>query len=196
MDPALSARLDAVCAEGWAHWENFDLTVRERDFHPFVASDYDVVRRALERHCRPGLRFLEWGSANGVITIMADVLGCEAYGIELDTDLVRTARELAAKHNSGAKFIAASFLPAGYRWQSPHDPGYTSTIGVGDSGYVQMGRALEEFDVVFGYPWDGDVELMLDLMQKFGRRDATLLLYHTSAGVMVYHDGRMEREAP
>ncbi len=190
------ARLDALCAAGWEHWEEFDATVRLRDFHPFVASDYDAVRRTLELYCRPGQRFLEWGSANGVITIMADLLGCEAYGIELDSDLVRTARALASRFESKAQFVNASFLPSGFRWENPEDPGYTSTIGIGDSGYVQLGKALDDFDIVFGYPWDGDVNLMLELMRQYGRSDATLLLFHTSAGVMVYQDGRALRQPP
>ena len=32
--------------------------------------------------------FLEWGSGTGVITIMADMLGFEAYGIEINPALV------------------------------------------------------------------------------------------------------------
>ncbi len=194
---AVHARLDALCVEGWALWERFDTTVRARGFHPFVAADYDVVRAALVAHRAPGQRFLEWGSATGVITIMADLLGFEACGIELDGALVRTARALATRFDSRAQFVTGSFLPTGYRWTSkarvstdvPDDAQAVRT-GVGPSGYLQLGRALDDFDVVFGYPWGGEAHLMLDLMQRYGRRDAVLLLHDTIDGVRAYRDGR------
>jgi hypothetical protein len=189
-DAALRARLDAVCADGWAVWERFERTVRDAGFHPFVAADYDVVRDALLRLRAPGRRFLEWGSASGVITVLADVVGFDACGIELDPGLVETARALAARHGSGARFVAGSFLPAGYVWRSRDGDPRTGTIGEGPSGYLQLGRALEDFDVVFGYPWGGEVALMLDVMQRYGRRDALFLLYDTNAGVRAFRGGR------
>jgi hypothetical protein len=187
---ALTRRLDALCAAGWTLWEQFDLEVRVRDFHPFVAADYDLVRAALVTHRQPGKRFLEWGSATGVITILADMLGFDAYGIELDHALVTKARKLAADFDSGATFAAGSFLPTGYRFKPidlDDDEGY---IGTGPSGYLQLGRALGDFDVVFGYPWGGESRLMLDLMQQYGASDALLLLFDTVRGVRAFRGGR------
>ncbi len=197
-DATMQERLDALCVDGWALWERFDTTVRARGFHPFVAADYDTVRAALVSHRAPGQRFLEWGSATGVITVMADLLGFEAYGIELDGALVRTARELAARFNSRAQFVAGSFLPTGYRWKATTrvstdvpDDAHAVRTGDGPSGYLQLGRALDDFDVVFGYPWGGESHLMLDLMQRYGRRDALLLLHDTVDGVRAYRAGRL-----
>ena len=189
-DPALQARLDALCADGWATWEEFDRTVREPGFHPFVAADYDVVRAALLTLRAPGLRFLEWGSASGIITIMADLMGFEACGIELDPSLVRTARTIAARHASSARFVAGSFLPTGYEWRARDGDTRTGTIGEGPSGYLQLGLALDDFDLVFGYPWGGEKPLMLDVMHRYGRRGALLLLHDTNEGVRAYRDGK------
>ncbi len=191
LDAALLARLDAVCTEGWALFDEFDRRVRDRGFHPFVAADYESVRDALIRHRAPGQRFLEWGSANGTITVMADVLGFDASGIELDATLVATARALAARFDSGAQFVAGSFLPTGYRWRSPVANAVSATTGTGPSGYLQLGRALDDFDVVFGYPWGGEGPMMLDLMRCHGRRDALLLLNDTEHGVRAYRNGRL-----
>ncbi len=146
--------------------------------------------RALIFHRAPGLRFLEWGSATGVITIMADLLGFDAYGIELDADLATTARGLAARFDSGATFVEGSFLPTGYRWQPINGDGRIGTLGTGPSGYLQLGYALDEFDVVFGYPWSGEAPVMLDLMKRYGRADALLLLQEVNDGVMSYRSGR------
>lgn len=162
--------------------------MRDRDFHSFVAADYDAVRAALWAHRAPGARFLEWGSASGVITIMADVMGFDAFGIELDASLVTTARALAARFDSRATFVTGSFLPTGYKRLGGDDA--SDTIGDGPSGYLQLGRALDDFDVVFGYPWDDDAPLMHDLMRQYGRRDALLLLNDTERGVRAFRGGR------
>lgn len=188
---SVHTRLDAVCAEGWAYWEHFDRTVRERAFHPFIAADYDVVRAALQQLHPNGRRFLEWGSASGVITVMADVLGFEAYGIELDASLVRTAQALALRHQSRARFVAGSYLPTGYRWRPGGKDRNSDKTGDGPSGYLQLGLALDDFDVVFGYPWNDEAAMMLDLMRQYGRRDAMLLLHDTNDGVRAYRDGRV-----
>ena len=191
MSDELRARLTALCVEGWTLWDRFDEEVRTHHFHPFVAAEYDQVVDALMQHRGPNLRFLEWGAATGVITIIADLLGFEAYGIELDRDLVTTARELAKKFDSRARFVVGSFLPTGYEWRPPDGDGRIGTLGTGESGYLELGLALDEFDVVFGYPWDGERELILDLMNQYGRPDATLLVNHVTDGVLAYRGGRL-----
>ncbi|MBI1810211.1 MAG: class I SAM-dependent methyltransferase [Gemmatimonadetes bacterium] len=177
--------------EGWDIFERFDTEVRDRVFHPFIAADYDVVLTALLAHRASGRRFLEWGSASGVITIMADMLGYDAYGIELDESLVATARALAARFESSATFVAGSFLPAGYVYNPKGGDGRTATIGEGESGYLKLHRALDDFDVVFGYPWGGEEPMMLDLMRCYGRPDALLLLHGVNDGVKAYRGGRL-----
>lgn len=189
-EAALRATLARVVDEGWTLFEAFDTDVRDQEFHPFVAADYDLVRDALWRVRAPGQRFLEWGSATGVITIMADLMGFEACGIELDASLVRTAQSLAARFGSRARFVHGSFLPTGYRWRSPVANAVSQTTGSGRSGYLELGAALDDFDVVFGYPWGSEAPMMLDLMQQYGRSDALLLLNDTTAGVRFFRGGR------
>ena len=162
--------------------------MRDRDFHSFIAADYDAVRVALLAHRAPGARFLEWGSATGVITIMADMMSFDAYGIELEAGLANTARALAARYESRAQFVTGSFLPTGYKRLG--GDGESDTIGDGPSGYLQLGRALDDFDVVFGYPWDDDAPLMHDLMRQYGRPSALLLLNDTAVGVRAFRGGR------
>lgn len=188
---ALDRRLDALCADGWEIWHRFDDTFRRRHFHPFVPADYDVARNLLSSLRSPGCRFLEWGSATGIVTIMADMMGFDAYGIEIDASLVATAHDVARRHRSAARFVVGSFLPAGYRFRTRDGDGRTGTIADGPSGYVELGRALEEFDVVFAYPWGGEEAVMLDVMQRYGRSDARLLLYDSDNSVRVYRNGRL-----
>lgn len=191
-DPALRARLDAVMEAGFELFERFDLEVRQRGFHAFVAADYPRVLEALLPLRGEGLRFLEWGSATGVITIMADQLGFEACGIELDGDLVEVARGLARRFGSGARFAAGSFLPAGYVWRAEGGDRRMGTIGSGASGYQALGIPLDDFDVVYGYPWSGEEAMMHDLMRSYGGRGARLVLAGGTEGVRVFRDGRRE----
>jgi hypothetical protein len=185
LSPEVRARIDALCEEGWNLWSRFDIEVRQRAFHPFVAADYPVVLEALLPLRGSGLRFLEWGSATGVVTIMADLLGFDAYGIEIDRELVSRARRLAQETGSGARFVAGSFLPTGYRWKDARGDPRLGTISQGESGYLELGMPLEEFDVVFGYPWAGEETMMLDLMRVHGHARARLLL-HLGGEVTVY----------
>lgn len=189
VDPALNARLAALCAAGWEIFERFETEVRDRRFHPFIASEYEVVLAALLAHRGAGLRFLELGSASGVIAIMADMLGYEACGIEIDDSLVSTARDLAARFDSRARFVAGSFFPAGYVYRPRGEKARAVTLGDGPSAYVQLGHALDDFDVVFGFPWGGEEAMMLDLMRCYGRPDATLLLHGVEYGVRAYRGG-------
>ena len=193
LHPDLRARLDALCDEGWSRWERFDREVRQNRFHPFVPADYEVVLDALVPLVRPGLKFLEWGSAMGVITILADILGFDAYGIELDERLVHEARELARSSGSGARFVTGSFLPTGYRWGRATGDGRLGTIGHGPSGYLELALPLDEFDVVFAYPWSGEEPIMRDVMAQYGRRDALLLLHSGNEGITTYRGDRVLR---
>ena len=190
VDPALQTRLETLIAEGWALWERFDSDVRDQEFHSFVAADYDAVFRVLLAQRGPSLRFLELGSATGVVAIMADLLGYESYGIELDSGLVRRSRKLAAEFDSRARFVCGSFLPSGYRWRPKEPDGTIETLGSGPSAYLELGFALDDFDVVFGFPWGGEDPMMLDLMRMYGRPSALLLLYGVTDGVTAYRGGR------
>jgi len=175
----LRRRLESLYAEGRQVSQNFNAEVRSKAWHPFVAANYESVERRLLTLRRPGLRFLEWGSATGVITIMADLLGFDACGIELDPELVAIARDLADRFGSGARFAAGSFFPAGYTWTSSTGDARLGTIGEGVSGYSELGTSLDAFDVVFAYPWSGEEPIMHDVMARHGGRQASLLLHGT-----------------
>lgn len=190
VEPELRPRLAALLEEGWDIFERFDLEVRQRDWHPFVAADYERILGALIPLRAPGQRFLEWGSATGVIAIMADMLGFEAYGIELDASLVDIARGLAERHGSRARFAAGSFIPAGYVYRTGDGDRRLGTIGDGSSAYPTLGVPLDDFDLIYGYPWSGEEAMMLDLMRAYGGADARLLLHHGSE-LKVYRRGRV-----
>ena len=195
LDASLRTRLTALIDEGWAIWEQFDSEVRHQHWHPFVPADYERMLPAMLAFRATGRRFLEWGSATGVVTIMADLLGYEAFGIELDRPLVDVARGLAERHDSRARFVAGSFVPAGYRWKPSHGDDRPGTIGDGSSAYPALGHPLEDFDIVYAYPWTGEEPMMQNLMRTYGRRGARLLL-NGPDGVRLFSGERFETLTP
>lgn len=176
-DRVLLERIRSLCEEGRTIWSRFDAEVRSRSWHPFVPADYDRVLSDLLPLRHRGGRFLEMGSASGVITIMADLLGFEAYGIEIDPELVAVARSLARKHRSDARFVVGSFVPSGYVWTSGAGDDRLGTLALGEPAYGKLGHDLCDFDVVFAYPWDGEEPIMRDILRRHGAPPATLLLH-------------------
>lgn len=191
LDVALRERIDAVCEAGREHWHRFDAEVRQDHWHPYVAADYEDVRDALATLRAPGRRFLEWGSATGVITIMADLMGFDACGIELDPSLVRVARELAAGAGSKARFAVGSFIPLGWTWKPAGGDARPGTIGQGPSGYLELGRSMSDFDVVYAFPWSGEEAMMIDLFRSHGDPDARMLLHTSEHGSKIYRRGQL-----
>ena len=191
LDAATRDRLHALIDEGQRVWRRFDEDVRRKNWHPFMPADYESMVNALvplRANEPPGLRFLEWGSATGVITIAADMLGFEAYGIEIDEQLVAMARDLARTFDSGARFAAGSFLPDDYVWQDEDGDTRLGTLTTdAASGYAELGLGLEAFDLVFGYPWSGEEPVMRDLMKQRAAPHARLMLTGIGGPRVVEH---------
>lgn len=185
LDPALLSRIEALHEEGRALFRDFDRDVRSAAFHPFKPADYGGIVDMLRPFRGLGARFLEWGSATGVIAITADMLGFDAYGIEIDPYLVDIARDLAERFGSSARFAAGSLLPEGYEWRAASGDPRLGTIEPGEPGYAELGLALSDFDLVYGYPWSGEEDMMLDVMRTRGR-DGGRLLLNGGRGVTIY----------
>ena len=79
----------------------------------------------------------------------------------------------------------------GWEWKSSGGNGRHGTIGQGPSGYLELGRALDDFDVVYAFPWMGEEPMMLDLMRCHGREDAHLLLHTSQNETRMYRGGRL-----
>jgi hypothetical protein len=182
----LLARIDALHEEGERIFERFERDVRSAAFHPFKPANYRAMVDELLPFVGECRTFLEWGSATGIIAITADLLGFDACGIEIDADLVETARDLARRHRSSARFAAGSMLPAGYQWRAPSGDPRLGTIEEGEPGYVELGMDLTAFDLVYGYPWSGEAAMMHDIMQRYGADGARLMINRGREGVQVF----------
>jgi hypothetical protein len=132
----------------------------------------------------------------GIITVMADLLGYEAYGIEIAGRLVQSAREITVRYGSSARFAAGSFLPQGWEWRPRDGDGRLGTIGEGTSGYQGLGLPLGEFGLVYGYPSSGKEAMMLDSFRAHEASDGRHLLHLCSGESHLMRRGRIERTRP
>ena len=176
-------------------WEKFWAQKLNKRYPRYVASEPGQVYAAL-RHVRDeglalGERFIEWGSGFGVATSLAAQLGFEATGIELEDGLVAIAESLAEKHQTGAEFIATTYIPEGYI--SYDHVGGSDIVPDESFGYQAeppcydgMDIGLDEIDVFFVYPWPGEQEMMLKLFESVASEDAILITYYGDQEICIY----------
>ena len=116
------ARLIDTCSRGW---ERFFADNDNYQAPRFVPSVPEMVLSALEevtkRHLPPNRVFCEWGSGFGTATCMAALLGYEAYGLEIEEELVRRSRAIARQLVIPVEIICTSMFPEGYRSYSGAD---------------------------------------------------------------------------
>ena len=153
--------------------------------HSFVPSDFELVCGALQHvaasHLAPGGLFCEWGSGAGVVTHLAAMVGFDARGIEFEAELVDLARHLAADHGVAAEFFRGNFVPhAGQQIAEQTSEFEWLAVG-GQDAYAEMGLDVDDFDVIFAYPWPGEQEVVERLFDRFAADGALLMTYNGEA---------------
>lgn len=155
----------------------------------FVPSDaervYRVLRGIAGASLAPGSRFCEWGSGFGVVAGLASILDFEAWGIEIELELIEASRQLIADFDLDAEFVHGSFIPPGgediveksdaYSWLVPHS----------GNAYEEMGLDLDDFDVVFAYPWPDEDGMTADLFHRYAAPDALLVTFRGGDDICV-----------
>lgn len=158
----------------------------------FVPSDpasvYCALRSILVSRSFRGISFCEWGSGYGTATCLAAILGFEAFGIEMEPQLVEASRKLADRFQLPAVFAQGSFVPANgkplsdeaYRDNGGRYPWLQNLAG---NAYQRLGREPDSFDVVFAYPWPGEEYFVSELFHSSVSAGALLLSYNDSGSM-------------
>ncbi len=176
-----------IAEEIWTRHEN------DRSFGSYISADYEAVLDGLIRQQPLANSFLEWGSGLGVVTIMASLLGYEACGIEAEAELVDYSRELAEQFQCSAEFVVGGFIPDSFQWRPElGEEAVRTAIDLADA-YDDLGRQLDEFDLVYGYPWPTEHELFKGIMRDCGSSHSSLLIYDAREGIMIYDASELIR---
>ena len=173
-----------------------DLMSRRKGAVPgFVPSNASVLFHALRGLRDGGLAngnsFCEWGSGFGTATCVAAKLGWDAYGIELEPELVDQGMRLASDFALTATFVQGSFVPTARRRIA--EEAFEDNLGRypwlnnrAEDAYEKLGRGIESFDVVFAYPWPGETYYIKQLFIAEAAYGALLLTYDDSSSVSAW----------
>jgi hypothetical protein len=186
------ARLIETCSRGWERFfaDNDDLAPR------FVPSVPEIVYAALQevtkQNLPPNRVFCEWGSGFATATCMAALLGYQAYGIEIEAELVSLSRAIARRLRLPVEIICTSIFPQGYGLHA----------GVGGTALVQPGSVnhhnrrarryhgmdidIADIGLFFVYPWPEERELMQELFDAVAAAEAILIAYYTDKKICVF----------
>ncbi|ETX01305.1 MAG: hypothetical protein ETSY1_07890 [Candidatus Entotheonella factor] len=189
------ARLIDTCSRGW---ERF-FADHDDQAPGFVPSVPELVFSALEevtqRHLPPNRVFCEWGSGFGTVACMAALLGYEAYGLEIEEELVRLSRAMARRLRIPVEIICTSMFPEGYGSHPGDDRGKLSRPEPFCSSHLPYGHPLRyrgmdidvaEIGMFFVYPWAHERELIQELFDAVAAPGAILMSYHNDKDICVF----------
>jgi hypothetical protein len=185
--PPPTAGEAALIADARVRIDAFVESRLDRPVHSFVPSDFAMACGALRHvataHLAPGEVFCEWGSGAGVVACLAAMAGFDARGIEFEADLVELSRSLAADHGLDVPFFRGNFVP--YRGQRiAEQTGEFEWLAVGGPDpYAAMQMDVDDFDVIFAYPWPGEQRVVERLFDRFAADGALLMTYNGTEGV-------------
>ena len=118
-----------------------------------------------------------------MVSCLAALLGFDAFGIEADGDLVEAAGRLAADFGLPVQFTCGNFLPAGAASRAAARGEFAWLAAGGPAGYDALGLDLEDFAVVYAYPWPDEERLMAAAFGRHSRPGAVLATYHSDEAV-------------
>lgn len=160
----------------------------------FVAADYELVFQTLswirQSQLLNGNRFLEWGCGFAAVTVMADALGWDAIGIESESVLIQHGRKTVEDWTSRLResisldgraarpsdLIAGNFLPRGAE-SLADDPTLPSLGHEVPTAYAEIGLDLDDFAVVYSYPWPGEDEFHEAVFAEYAAPGAVLVQF-------------------
>ncbi len=168
------------------YWDHFP----KEPLPQYVECDFDLVASALwecvDRDLIDGRLFVEWGCGFAVVTGVASLLGLDAVGIEAEEMLCREGRKLFEKNGVEAEIWQGNFLPAGARRLAEDTDPLVSLTHYIPAAYEQHHMSLDDFAIVFAYPWPGEEHFLRVVFDRFSRPGALLLMFRGPYHIELY----------
>lgn len=146
----------------------------------FVAADYELVYQALrwilQTQRTNGSRFLEWGCGFAVVSAIASELQLDVIGIESEGELLVEGRKTILDWQVPVELVQGNFLPPGSE-SLADDPTLPSLGHNAPDAYELIDCDLDDFAIVYSYPWPGEDEFHADVFSRHASRGALLLQF-------------------
>ncbi|TWT65030.1 methyltransferase domain-containing protein [Allorhodopirellula solitaria] len=160
----------------------------------FVTCDFHLLDQTMSwihgNHLLTGNRFCEWGAGFGVATMLAALRGMQAVGIEIEPRLVHQAEEVAQRVGSSARFFQGSFVPRDVEGLA-EIAGEVKNVETEEGDvYDEIGWEIDEFDLVFMFPWPGEESFFEHIFAACAADGALLLSYHGREGMRLLRQER------
>jgi hypothetical protein len=139
----------------------------------YVAADFRLVTAVLRwiDHTRQANnhRFLEWGCGFAVMATIAASDGWDSVGIESESVLIDQAHKLAHLRPVRPELFLGNFLPKGAD-DLADDPYHPSLNHPQKPAYDSIGLELDDFGVIYSYPWPGENWFHEAVVDRYGAR--------------------------
>ena len=154
----------------------------------YVGSDLPALNRVLARIQSEGLAegqlFCDWGSGLGEVCGAAALNGFSPFGIEIQGELVDSARLLAASLGLPSIFAKGSYLQPGDEDLAGCAGGRTE-LEFNSSAWDELELEPADCHVVFGYPWPSEEAILDKVFMRHASPGTLLVTYHDSDHVLV-----------
>ncbi|MED5586933.1 MAG: hypothetical protein VYB61_11290 [Verrucomicrobiota bacterium] len=194
--PAVAA---AYLEEANRRIDNLFESGRNRRMPRFIPSDAVAIYNALDYITRQdmplGRIYCEWGSGYGIGTCFAALLGYDAYGIEIEEELVSSSEKLAGEFGIDIRIINTDYMPEGFECGNgsggaelvtPEQQAFGLSSFDEVPRYEGMEHGLDEVDLFFIYPWPGEQEFVQEFFHAVAADGAILLAYYGDNDLCAY----------
>lgn len=179
-DVEIPAQVENQIARARSRIEAFQDRWDRRPIEQFVAADYGLLFQTLVSVLQSqrliGRRFLEWGCGFAVVSAIAAHLDLDAIGIESEEELLAEGRKTIQQWDVPVELVHGNFLPPGAE-SLADDPTVPSLGHDVPCGYDQIGLDLDDFAIVYAYPWPGEDDFHEAVFDRYAARGALLMLF-------------------
>jgi hypothetical protein len=172
--------IESLIARSMSRIEAFQDRWDQPQIEQFVAADFRHVYQSLlwirQTQMLIGSRFLEWGCGFAVVACMASRLGFTAIGIEAEPTLLSNSDATVRDWDVAVERVHGNFLPPGAESMAD-DPTLPSLGHAVPCAYRQLGLDLDDFAIVYAYPWPGEDEFHEAVFDRYAAPGALLLMF-------------------